>query len=158
MKLPDFLDDPDFNKLRTKMGAHELGHFELFDPARQLTWSEREALSLKGLTIDAGELRVLKDKTIAYKNSRIWVERDGVYHLAYCPVIQNVRHRAGQLKAGTFQWEKKKEGGVCLECLAVVQYQGFDARRLRRTEFSEQISEHFALQDFNKIYPFYPIV
>lgn len=157
MKLPDFLEDDDLNRLRQRMQAHELGQFELFDPSRQLTWSEREALAAQGLTIATVDLRVLKDKTLAYKNSRVWVTHDGVYHLAYCQPMQALRHRRPDLRTGTTEWPRQKDGGVCLECLALLQYQGVDSRRLRRTEFSEQISEQFSLQAFCSEYPFYPV-
>lgn len=158
MKLPDFLQDEAFNRLRQHMGATELGQFELFDPSRQLTWSEREALAGPGLNVAGNDLRVLKDKTLAYKNSRVWVEQEGVYHLAYCQPMQSLRHHGPQLHTGTSEWPASKEGGVCLECLALLQYQGIDARRLRRTEFVEQMREHFSLEEFCREYPFYPIV
>jgi len=39
-----------------------------------------------------------------------------------------------------------------------LQYQGVDARRMRRAEFSDQVVEHFSLADFKVDYPFYPII
>lgn len=158
MKLPDFLQDEAFNQLRRQMGADDYGKFELFDPARQLTWSEREALAEKGLEVSGNDLRILKDKTLAYKNSRVWVQYEGIYHLAYCPTMQSLRHHKPTLQCGTASWRASKDGGVCLECLAVLQYQGIDARRLRRMEFIEQIREQFSLDEFCRDYPFYPIV
>ena len=158
MKLPDFLQDEQLNQLRDRMGAETYGSFELFDPVRQLTWTERETLAAGGLAIAGNDLRVLKDKTLAYKNSRVWIEQDAVYHLAYCPLVQSQRHHKPRLQAGTGAWRLNKEGGVCLECLALLQYQGIDVRRLRRTEFTDQIRQQFSLTDFTRVYPFYPIV
>lgn len=157
MQLHDFLNDPVLNDLRAKMGTDKLGQFELFDPAKQLTYSEREALAEQGIAIQSNEVRVLKDKTLAYKNSRVWL-KFAEYHLAHCHKIQQVRHHPQQVLLGTYVWPLHKEHQVCLECLALLQYQGVDARRLRRTEFSEQIGEQFSLAEFAKEYPFYPLV
>lgn len=156
MQLPDFLEDSSLNALREKMGATKLGTFELFDPNKQLTYSERETLADTGLAIFSQELRVLKDKTLALKNSRVWLKEDG-YHLALCPKVQQLRLQPNEFQVGTFQWPNSKQHPVCLECLAVLQYQGIDARRLRRLEFAEQISEQFSLAEFQQSYPFYPL-
>lgn len=158
MKLLDFLQDEAFNQLRQRMGTQALGQFELFDPAKQLSWSEREALSTEGMLVKAGELRILKDKTVAFKNTRAWLYHEHHYHLSACPQVQALRHHNASAKIGTFNWSAKKDETVCLECLAVLQYQGIDTRRLRRTEFAEHISEQFSLQEFEQQYPFYPIV
>lgn len=158
MKLPDFLEDEAFNQLRQRMNATQLGEFALFDPAKQLTWSEREALEGKGLDIQGAELRPLKDKTLAFKNSRVWLKQDGLFHLGYCPRIQQLRLKQATMQVGTYLWQTNKENQVCLECLAQVQYQGIDHRRLRRPEFIEQIQEQFSLEEFNQEFPPFPIV
>ena len=157
MNLIDFLNDEDFNRLRQQMGTNELGRFELFEPTRQLTWNEREALAEQGLSLVASEIRIVKDKTLAYKNTRVWALSDNAYHLAYCLQMQQLRHHQTPLQAGTHEWPVSREKTVCLECLALLQYQGIDVRRLRRTEFSEHVSEHFSLAGFQKEYPFYPV-
>lgn len=154
MKLPDFLDDVNLNKLRQKMGADELGDFELFDPQKQLTYSEREGLEAGDFAINAAELRALKDKTLAYKNSRLWLTHDGQYHLAYCSAVQQLRHRQIAVHAGT---EHNQTDDLCVECLALLQYHGVDSRRVRRSEFTEHVQEEFDLAEFKKLYPFYPV-
>lgn len=154
MKLPDFINDPKLNNLRRKMGADTLGDFALFDPQKQLTYSEREALKNGDFVINAAHLRVLKDKTLAYKNSRLWISHTATYHLAYCPDVQALRHRPATVQAGT---EDNHAGEICLECLALLNYQGVDNRRIRRGEFSEQIQEAFDLAEFKKKFPFYPV-
>ncbi len=158
MKLPDFLQDTGLNRLRRSMGTDQYGEFELFDPEKQLTYAEREALEETGLTIHSASLRVLKDKTLAFKNTRIWLRDGDDYHLAYCQRVQSLRHKTDDLSAGTGAMSAHKDHGACLECLAVLQYQGIDSRRLRRAEFSEQIREQFSLAEFQQQYPFYPIV
>ena len=154
MKLPDFLDDPNLNKLRQAMGADELGEFELFDPQKQLTYSEREALESGDFGVSAGDLRVIKDKTLAYKNSRLWLSHDNKYHLAYCQEVQQLRHRQHQVHCGT---ETNNDDDLCLECLALLKYHGVDNRRIRRGEFSEQVQEEFDLVEFKREFPFYPV-
>lgn len=158
MKLTDFLQDEHFNRLRQHMGAEKTGNFELFDPDKQLTYAEREALEAGTINVSSSLLRVLKDKTLAYKNSRVWLTDGNDFHLAYCQRVQALRHRADHIDVGSGEAPVGKDKGVCLECLSVLQYQGVDARRLRRAEFSEQIREQFSLTDFKREYPFYPIV
>lgn len=158
MKLLDFLEFEQFNQMRKQMNTTALGEFELFDPSKQLTWSEREALEQKGLVIQGADLRPLRDKTLAFKNSRVWLKHDRVFHLGYCPQIQQLRLKKANIKVGTYLWQTSKENEVCLDCLAHIQYQGIDHRRLRRPEFIEQIQEQFSLEEFNQEYPPYPII
>ena len=158
MKLLDFLEFEQFNQMRKQMNTTVLGEFELFDPSKQLTWSEREALEQKGLVIQGADLRPLRDKTLAFKNSRVWLKHDQVFHLGYCPQIQQLRLKQASIKVGTYLWQTSKENEGCLDCLAHIQYQGIDHRRLRRPEFIEQIQEQFSLEEFNQEYPPYPIV
>ena len=157
MKLPDFLDDKDFNQLRRTMGAESPGQFELFDPEKQLTYTEREALESGLVELAAPALRVLKDKTLAYKNSRVWLQKGDDIHLAYCKTVQSLRHREQAIQISTGNFHPQHQS-VCLECLSVLQYQGIDARRMRRAEFSDQVVEQFSMDDFKNAYPFYPIL
>src|SRR5690625_6686807 len=41
VELPDFLEFAEFNRLRERMGAEQLGAFEFFDPRLHLTADER---------------------------------------------------------------------------------------------------------------------
>ncbi|MEN9465581.1 MAG: hypothetical protein RL217_1762 [Pseudomonadota bacterium] len=157
MQLIDFLQSTGFNRLRTQMGAQDLGHFELFDASCQLTLSERESLAQSGLAISAQDLKVLKDKTLAFKNSRVWLKSPSHYHLAYCQDAQELRHHSSILDVGTAVLPAQKDGGVCLACLALLQYQGVDSRRLRRPEYCDQVGKDFSLQEFGRHYPFYPV-
>ena len=45
MKLYNFLDEPEFNALKHRMGADGYGHFVEFDPEHQLTFGERDQLA-----------------------------------------------------------------------------------------------------------------
>ena len=63
MRIKPFDDFEPFNKLRKKMGTESLGSFELFDPQRQITYSERESLEEGVFKVESSRLRILKDKT-----------------------------------------------------------------------------------------------
>ena len=159
MHLLNFLDDEDFNRLRHLMGADTLGTFELFDPNVQLSYAEREALASIGIHIEANHVKVLRDKTIALKNSRVWLKQHQTFHVAHCAHVQSLRLKFAMVELGTYQWlEEKTEHQICLECLALLQYQGADARRIRRPEFAEQLIQQFSLPEFFKQFPAYPLI
>ena len=71
MKLPDFRGFEPFNELRKKIGTQELGYFELFDPSIHLTGSERSALENPDMLLTADAMKMLPDKNLAIKNSRV---------------------------------------------------------------------------------------
>ncbi|MEK9711546.1 MAG: hypothetical protein VW258_03175 [Thalassolituus sp.] len=152
MKLFNFLDEDGFNQLKKQMGAEGFGHFVEFDPTHQLTFGERDQLSKEGLMIHPGELRILPDKTLALKNSRIWVEGAGQIHLAGCFDLHRLRDN-DVLKARTSDPEKALH--ICPECLAELKYLGLDGRKSRR--LSDQLDELFSMTQFREDYPFYPI-
>tara|TARA_B110000008_G_scaffold108375_1_gene111383 strand:- start:8305 stop:8778 length:474 start_codon:yes stop_codon:yes gene_type:complete len=157
MLIKKFDDFEPFNQLRKKMGAEKLGCFELFDPQRQITYSERESLELGNFKIESARLKILKDKTIAFKNTRLWLSwlNEEVFHLAACEHIQKRRHLKGTFIAGLNPLSEKT---VCLECLQLLKFDGLDARRSRRLDLAETIQKDFKLADFQKEYPFYPLV
>jgi hypothetical protein len=154
MKLIDFLQDSQLNLLRRQMGTDDYGNFQLFDPQRQLTYAEREALEQGELHISARLTRALRDKTLALKNSRIWLLNDNALHLAHCHQVQHIRNLGQAVRCGTHDWS---HGELCLDCLALLNYRGLDARRARRAEFCDPIVQQFSLQEFQQLYPFYPL-
>ena len=159
MKLKSLDDFPGLTELREKMGASELGEFELFDPQRHITYSEREALNLGELNLQSQQLRILKDKTLAFKNSRVWLswseELNPVYHLAACQSVQKRRHMKQAFSAGI--GFSGVDVPVCVECLQLLKYQGLDARRGRRLD-NETLQREFSLEEFQGQYPFYPLI
>ena len=159
MKLKSLHDFPGLTELRERMGANELGEFELFDPQRHITYSEREALNAGELNLQSQQLRILKDKTLAFKNTRVWLtwHEDILtgYHLAACEKVQKHRHMKGELLAGCM--EPEGQLAVCVECLQLLKYQGLDARRGRRLD-SETLQREFSLEEFQAQYPFYPLI
>mgnify|MGYP000019045619 CR=1 FL=1 len=157
MVIKPFDDFEPFNQLRKKMGAEKLGSFELFDPQKQITYSERELLELGVFDVASNQLRILKDKTFAFKNARLWLswpEHEN-FHLAACDLVQKRRHQKANFIAGLHQ---PKGQSVCLNCLQLLKFDGLDARRSRRLDLAESIQKDFKLSEFKKDYPFYPLM
>jgi len=152
MKLYDFRECAEFNQLREQMGAHEYGHFTEFDPDHQLTYGEREQMAASGMQVGAGDIRILRDRTIALKNSRVWVADGERFHVAGCPELAQLRH--DQLLMVSTR-DPGKQLHICAECLAELKYLGLDARRSRR--MSDQLDELFSMSQFRDDYPFYPV-
>ena len=163
MKFPNFLQFKPFNHLREAMGASELGQFEFFDPHLHLSHEERQLL-LSGLQVDKSQLRVLLDKTLAFKNGRVLIsllepnpmsQEDWAFHPAACDITLQLR---GSLRAttcapihahGKFQ--------VCGDCLQLLHYKGFDAVRNRHRHYSQRLHEEFNLEEFFRQFPAYPL-
>mgnify|MGYP000315455232 FL=1 len=98
MKLYNFLEASEFNALKHRMGADGYGHFVEFDPEHQLTFGERDQLARGVLIALPGQLRILPDRTLALKNSRVWIEGEGQIHLAACHELHRLRD-ADSIKA-----------------------------------------------------------
>ena len=78
LSLPRFDDDPTFARLRRLMGVTRLGRFSPLpvtplDPLPQDVVSERELahLASRGLDVVEGDVRLLPDGTLAFKNRRV---------------------------------------------------------------------------------------
>ena len=164
MKLKSLDNFIGLTELREKMEAVELGSFELFDPQRHITYSEREALNEGSFQIQSQQMRILKDKTIAFKNTRLWLswadEIQPLYHLAACDALQKHRHQKDRHSlqpfiAGTNPPENTVQ--VCVDCLQLLKYQGLDARRGRRLD-TDTVQKEFDFTQFQKDYPFYPLI
>jgi len=185
VKLPDFRDFQSFNELREKIGTKEFGFFELFDPVIHLTGSERSALENPGMLLRANELRVLPDKTLAIKNSRVlayipdetWYRNHReypTYHIAWCSRLdaQLAEHPVLEYLVTTKMSDDYKllkirgrgeislsEYGlvVCKHCLHTLRYRDFDEFRNRRRGYSQKVLNEFSLKDFYRFYPQYPL-
>lgn len=185
MKLPDFTDFAPFNELRNKIGTRELGYFELFDPVIHLTGSERSELEGSGLLLRSEELRVLPDKTLAIKNSRVlayipdeaWYRTRReypTYHVAWCSSLDTLatEHPALEFLATTridsdYELLKIRSSGevslsehglvVCKHCLHALRYKDYDEFRNRRRGYSQRVLNDFNLKDFYSFYQQYPL-
>jgi hypothetical protein len=154
MQLPDFQDFAPFNLLREKMGATQLGFFELFDPSFHLTGDERSDLDRKGLEISLDRLHHLLDFTLVYKNSRILVEDERCFHFARCeqfPADKSV------VRVGTSLRALSKSVTVCQACLQKLHYKGYDSQKARKEAYSRQVFENFSWNDFATAYHLYPV-
>jgi len=163
MNLIDFECFDPLNKLRAQMDTQKLGNFKLINPEIHLTYLQLESLQLNAMDLQGANIRVLADKTLAYKNSRLWIklERDPIteiptneYHLSNCEHVQQYRQKNLPLIAGS---SMLVGGRVCGDCLMELKYQGLDARRGRRQGFMESVVETFSLEEFQSSYPFYPL-
>ncbi|MBS0613709.1 MAG: hypothetical protein JSS24_11110 [Proteobacteria bacterium] len=109
MKLPNFLEDPELNRLRAQMGAKDLGTFRLSVNPYRFTVSELEQLIVDGIDVRyLDEVRALPDGTLCYKDRRVLLfTRDAAraavpgpadalppYHFSNCAVVRDLREQA----------------------------------------------------------------
>lgn len=185
MELLDFTEFEAFNRLREKMGTDRLGYFELFDPAIHLTGQERSQLESPGLLMKPESVKVLPDKTLAIKNSRVlayvpsenWF-RDRreypAYHVAMCTELEELKreHPEQEVMVTTrlsddYELVKLRPGGelsminhgfvVCKNCLHALRYKDFDLYRNRKRGYSQKVLGDFNLRDFYRLYQQYPL-
>lgn len=185
MELLDFTEFEAFNELRKKMGTDKLGFFELFDPAIHLTGEERSQLETTGQLLPLNDIKVLPDKTLAIKNSRVlayipsenWFRERReypTYHLARCSELDEIAHEHPQQEflvttriAEDYELMKMRSGGevsvvahgfvVCKHCLHKLRYKNFDEFRNRKRGYSQKVLGEFNLKEFYKLYQQYPL-
>lgn len=167
------------------MGTTDFGFFELFDEAIHLTGLERSELSTTGKLLTLDQLKILPDKTLALKNSRVltyyqnedWF-RDHrelpTYHVANCSQLEELRkHRPDAQWLVTtrisedYDLVKVRSSGevslvsygftVCKHCLHTLGYKNYDEFRNRRRGYSEKVLSEFNLESFYKYYQQYPL-
>ncbi len=185
MELLDFTEFEPFNDLRARMGTEKLGYFELFDPAIHLTGSERSELESVGILLRPSQIKVLPDKTLAIKNSRVlaynpdenWYRSHREYptfHVALCSQLEEIRQQLpdSELLVTTrlsddYDLVKLRPGGavsvvshgfvVCKHCLHTLRYKDYDEYRNRRRGYSQRVLSEFNLQEFYRFYRQYPL-
>ncbi|MGK0249948.1 MAG: hypothetical protein ACI910_002712 [Oleispira sp.] len=67
-------------------------------------------------------------------------------------LVQNRSHKKANFIVGL---NKSTDEFVCLDCL---KFDGLDARRSQRLDLAETVQKEFKLTEFQKYYPFYPLV
>lgn len=167
------------------MGTPHLGYFELFDPAIHLTGLERSELSSAGMLLSLKQLKILPDKTLALKNSRVLIYypdenwfRDHreypTYHVANCSQLEEQRKQQPSAQwlvttraSEDYDLVKIRSTGevslvshgfaVCKHCLHTLRYKNFDEFRNRRRGYSEKVLNEFKLEVFYKHYYQYPL-
>jgi hypothetical protein len=150
MKLVDFLEDEQLNQLRATMQQPALGNFELFDAARHLSWSEREALHKTFLSVSLYQLSAYQGKHLAFKNSRVfYLDAANIGHFALCDDVKKQRDKNTALQVHiTLNKSQVGQYKVCPYCLHAVAYQGFDVYRTRHKEYAEGVLKDFSWADF----------
>lgn len=167
------------------MGTPDFGYFELFDPAIHLNGLERSELSSTGKLLTLEELKVLPDKTLAIKNSRVltyypnedWF-RDHreypTYHVANCSQLEELRKQRPEAQwlvttriSEDYDLVKIRSTGavnlvshgfaVCKHCLHTLGYKNYDEFRNRRRGYSEKVLNDFSLELFYRYYQQYPL-
>ncbi|MEJ2042207.1 MAG: hypothetical protein P8X74_04295 [Reinekea sp.] len=136
-----------------KMGAADLGSFELFDPNWHLTGMERSQLEREGLEVSAFQLQMLLDFTLVYKNSRILLEDKTCFHVARCGQLSI----SDRCTIATSQRGLNSSSQVCQACLQRLGFNGYDMTKARREAYSHKVLETFQLSSFWKQYPMYPV-
>lgn len=185
MELTDFREFAPFNELREKMGTDKLGYFELFDPAIHLTGSERSELETRGILKRFDEIKVMPDRTLAIKNSRVLIYNPDesfyrnnreypTFHIARCSFLMESAREHPALEylvttriADDYELLKIRPSGevsvsmhgfvVCKHCLHKLRYKDFDEFRNRKRGYSEKVLKEFRLADFFRLYPMYPL-
>lgn len=185
MELLDFKQFEPFNRLREKIGTEEFGYFELFDPALHLIGSERSKLESPGILLKPGGIKILPDKTLAIKNSRVmaymphesWYRTHREYpsyHLAMCSQMESIvtDHPDQEMLITTrlsdeYDLLKIRPSGevtmssqgfvVCKHCLHALRYKDYDEFRNRRRGYSQKVLNDFSLEDFYRFYQQYPL-
>ncbi|MFK7862802.1 MAG: hypothetical protein AB8B95_01105 [Pseudohongiellaceae bacterium] len=185
MKIIDFKSFAPFNSLREKMGNAQLGYFELFDPVEHLNGAERSQLSSSGRFLALSELKILPDKTLAFKNSRVLIYAPyeaqsnnssvtPTYHVANCSELEQLAkekpaekwlattriskdYELRQLSATGENLLTARRFTVCKHCLHSLRYKNYEEFRNRRRGYSEKVLNSFSLSAFYRLYPQYPL-
>jgi len=182
MKLPDFKNSFGLNALKESMGiARDVyGTIRVtVDPSR-LTELELERLtSPDGLEIAADEFRVLPDKTLAFKNSRVLLyirdvtvmggrEVEPKFHLSGCRTLTEMKRKrrfdryvvstrvdgrfAMNLIDGARSRRELVALKVCQNCLELLSLDGFSIDGWKRSRRLEYVSA-FQLEEFFRRFP-----
>lgn len=148
MKLVDFKQDEQLNQLRKKMGAQQLGTFELFDPERHLSWQDRQLLAKQWVQVNSNQLHT-KDKALYFKNSPVVAQVENVFHFALCDDLKKkISHGLLSSVEITTKVSLLTGAANCPYCLHAVGYEGFDVYRHRHQQYNDNILKNFQLSQY----------
>jgi len=152
MKLRDFTNDRELNRLRRMMAAAQDGTYSMHFKPDTLSHDDLNALENEGIDVTGAEIRRLEDSTLGYKNSRVLVYTRDVsvhagpfvlpkLHVAYCSTLYNMmvedrfEHYVVTTREGQdFPINKIDRGGriasmerldVCQNCLNLLRFDDF---------------------------------
>lgn len=181
MKLPDFYNFEPLNAIKSRMGIarNKYGDLKVKVKAGRLTELELEQLiSPGGLEVSFDQITILKDGTLAYKNSRVllYIRDVAVYpgktaeprfHVSNCRTLQRMQQGGrfdryvistrtdGRFSLNFIEYGKKKSQlydlCVCQNCLEKLGFDGFSVAlpTTRKKEFVRS----FKLERFFEKYP-----
>ncbi|MHB1563168.1 MAG: hypothetical protein ACYCXP_03615 [Leptospirillum sp.] len=165
MKLPDFLNDEQLNRLRETMKA-PLGNFHSISlPPLILTMREQEELQSSGIEIPIEEITISKDSTITFKETHVVLyirtpkSSSPKFHICNCQKLKEMRttkrfdrYVVSNREDGNFEIEIS--GGkkivpldVCQYCLENISWKNFSHERMSRT-MRHEIVKSFSLSHF----------
>ncbi|PCJ19019.1 MAG: hypothetical protein COB04_06480 [Gammaproteobacteria bacterium] len=186
MNFNEFADYAPFRRLREKMRAEQSGEFELFDVENHLTRKEKDSLVCGGLLVQRSQLRVLRDSTLAYKNSRVLqvlavdaahADLDLQYHFSDCQngdrlngidhndqvllftCLSVVRGRVSDDGRRSGAWRREaftREVMVCKRCVQKINFESLAGQRNKRRQF-RQAGNLFCVDSYFKRFRKYPL-
>lgn len=174
MKLPDFHNFEPLNRVKAKMGIPQdaYGNPTVLVCNTILTDDESKKLaSPAGIEIPIGDVQVLSDCTLAYKNSRVLLyipdatRFEPRFHVSNCRTLQEMRRQnrfetyvVSSVTNGLFQVFRNgnlkptnQPLSVCQNCLLLLSYNGFQGNMT--VVQKRRMVEFFDLQKFFKMYP-----
>ncbi len=176
MKLPDFEKFEPFNTLRKHLEAKLITDFTLGAPAL-LSVLDLEVLKTTGKDVQISDIKILKDGTLAYKNTRVLLHIRDIanyhhsaqsvklpkFHLADCRTLKDMRDKNrfdryvvsirtdGKfiLKFITNNQDETKilPLEACMNCLELLSYKNFNSGNRK------QIRDNFSIDEYFKLYP-----
>jgi hypothetical protein len=160
MRLPNFLEFKDLNRLRRDMGIppNSFGKFQALVEGGLLTSAEIECLIAVGLLIGSLRfVRPLNDGTLAYKNYRVFCFAvDGSIrtkiHIANCPFVREMRMSAQspRFAVACGSDDTMENHTVCADCLGVVNLDDF--RNAVSLEAQQRFVADFSLDRYFAAY------
>jgi hypothetical protein len=177
VELPDFLVWPEFNSMRTRMGAPLANRFGPNIKIATIDLPVIERLRKGGIDVDIDEVRVLDDGTLAFKDYRVLLYIRDVnsysgqqqmprFHLTFCSTLQQMRQNkrfaryvVANRDDGLFQVNlvgkstepSVLELNVCKNCLTHLNWKDYRTQDTRAAQ--DAIVRKFVLTDFFAAYP-----
>ncbi len=182
MKLPNFFVDERLNRVKEEMGIPRDVYGSLtvgVEPGR-LTEDELDRLTQgEGIDVQFDDITILKDGTLAYKDSRVLVYIRDVhvmgsakgmpkYHFFNCSTLQGMRESGrferyvvsakidGQFEVRLIENKRRRREtvklDVCKNCLNDTRFKGYSHQRMSQREKVRVVAE-FAPGDFFEVYP-----